>query len=172
MMVEDQVMWFKVSLNTRIYYDSECLTFYRVHPASFCASTPSDRQALTQACLYLRLLGFLKAEKGRIAKVRLLRAMARSRLCAALLEYQMTEVSCTRGRKGGDPLSEAVPSFARLELGAAYGAVLAVGRWWRRAALALCRGSFRWCRLAYRHGVGTAPARAVQYVIRWFTAFK
>jgi len=149
-MVEDQVMWFKVSLNARIYYDPECLTLYRVHPASFCVSTPEDQHALARVCLYAKLLEFLKAEERRVAKVNLLRAMARSRLCAALLAYQTRKHSGTRDWKRNDPLSEAIPSSARRELGATYRAVLVVGKWWRGASLMLCRESFRWCRLAYR----------------------
>jgi glycosyltransferase involved in cell wall biosynthesis/SAM-dependent methyltransferase len=83
---EDQIMWFKISLNSSIYYHPEHLALYRIHSASCCTTTSLDDESAARVVLYSRLSEMLNRQTPARCGAAVLRRMARSKLCDALLE--------------------------------------------------------------------------------------
>jgi glycosyltransferase involved in cell wall biosynthesis len=60
-LVEDQVMWLKVSLeDLSLYFDPTCLNVYRIHASSCCMAASSGRKLESHIKLYSWLIGCLK----------------------------------------------------------------------------------------------------------------
>jgi glycosyltransferase involved in cell wall biosynthesis len=58
--MEDQVMWFKVTLNSPLYYHPECVALWRIHPESSCFSDPLTQKILERVATYSWLVKYLE----------------------------------------------------------------------------------------------------------------
>jgi len=155
MVFEDQVMWFKVSLNSPIYYHPEHLALYRIHSASCCMATPSNHQSAARIVLYSRLTEMLKGQRNSVSSLGLLTVMARSRLCEVLLQsLDQSPPNSENYRSNGRRLARLqnavgdIRAYGHL-LGPLFSGLLLFGFLFSELARRLSRRSFLFCKVAY-----------------------
>jgi glycosyltransferase involved in cell wall biosynthesis len=83
---DDQVLWFKISLNSPVYYNPDFVMKYRIHSRSCCQSTPYDHKLHERINLYSWLIGYIGEHNNTATKSTLLTLMARCKLLDTLLE--------------------------------------------------------------------------------------
>ena len=88
MVFEDQVLWFKLTLSAPVYFHPDPVLLYRIHAASYCASTPSDVQLSGRLVLYARLADFIRSSRGPARRRGLLLEMARVRIGELILRTE------------------------------------------------------------------------------------
>jgi hypothetical protein len=92
MTVEDQVMWFKTTMNAAIYYLPLCLILYRIHSASCSLTTSSHDRLQARVDLYAWLTQYLNNANSRPPQSKLFGLMAEYSLCSASLRLQIHAV--------------------------------------------------------------------------------
>lgn len=107
--VEDQVMWFKISLNSPIHFDPEIYLLYRIHPAMFSKTIPISQKLLARVRLYAWLAEFLEHHDNHSAKAKLLALMAQCSLCRTLLQ----SISLPQGEAQSRPVNDTLHRLSR-----------------------------------------------------------
>lgn len=160
---EDQLMWFKVTLGSAIFYDPECQILYRIHADACCSTTPIEQQLEARIRLYVWLANYLSGVCSGSEPTKSLCLMVRSKLCESLVPFASVNARGTNGLLapstrlsvwGGVTLAR---THFRM-LGYFFSVLLVVGAFSRRAALALSRRIFRRASAAYTSIYSTPQA--------------
>jgi GT2 family glycosyltransferase len=149
---EDQLMWFKVTLGSSIFYDPDCQILYRIHADACCSTTPTEQQLEARIRLYAWLTNYLSDVCSGSDPTKSLCLMVRSKLCEFLVPFVNT-----RGTNGLLAPSTRLSVWRGVTLARTYfrmlgyffSVLLVVGVFSRRAALALSRCIFRRASAAY-----------------------
>ncbi len=151
---EDQAMWFKVTLDSSIYYDPDCLILYRIHSNACCSATPLLKQLEARVRLYSWLSQYLRDACHEQRPPRAMQIMARSKLCDALLRF-----ATKNGGAGEDPVPPGQSSrlwacvkLVRSNLGALgclFATLVVVGAFSAQTASSLSQRLFYRARAAY-----------------------
>jgi glycosyltransferase involved in cell wall biosynthesis len=153
MVFEDQVMWFKMTLSAPVYFHPEPVLLYRIHAASYCASTPSDVQLAGRLVLYTRLAQYIRTAPRAVRGRNLLLQMARARIGELLLRTEPSHREAARALDSSG-------SVDRQSVGFVLSPVLLAGSISRGKAIALFRKIFDLLFVAYHDGV-LSSARAL-----------
>jgi glycosyltransferase involved in cell wall biosynthesis len=151
---EDQAMWFKVTLESSIYYDPDCLILYRIHADACCSATPSLKQLEARVNLYSWLSTYLRDACHERWPPRSMQIMARSKLCDSLLRFATKQTGVTDdpvASSRGTRLRESV-RLARSHLpalGCLFATLVVVGAISARTASSVSQQLFRRARAAY-----------------------
>ncbi len=84
---EDQLMWFKVTLDSSIYFDPNYRILYRLHADACCRATPSEQQLEARVRLYEWLTNYLRDVRHGSRPPKALRLMIQSKLCQSLVPF-------------------------------------------------------------------------------------
>jgi glycosyltransferase involved in cell wall biosynthesis len=153
MVFEDQVMWFKMTLSAPVYFHPEPVLFYRIHSASYCASTPSDVQLAGRLVLYTRLAHYVRTSPRPVRRRSLLLQMARARIGELLLRTEPSHREAARAL-------DASGAVDRQSVGLVLLPVLLAGSIAKGKAIALFRKIFDLLFVAYHDGA-LSSARAL-----------
>ncbi|MBI4522973.1 MAG: glycosyltransferase [Deltaproteobacteria bacterium] len=151
---EDQLMWFKVTLGSCIYFDPNCRILYRIHAGGCCTTTPAEQQLEARVRLYAWLTSYLRDGRHGSRLSRSLCLMARSKLCESLVPLASVNARGTNGRSAPStllPLRRGL-KLARTHfrtLGYMFAVLVVIGAFSSRAAFALSRRIFRLASAAY-----------------------
>ena len=145
MVFEDQVLWFKLTLSAPVYFHPDPVLLYRIHAASYCASTPSEVQLSGRLVLYARLADFIRSSRGPARRRGLLLEMARVRIGELILRTEPHQ------RDAANALDSS-GSVARQGVGARLMPVLLAGSIAPGKAITLFRKIFDLLAIAYQDG--------------------
>jgi hypothetical protein len=157
---EDQTTWMKFSLNSTVYYDEECVTLYRVHPASCCASATAHQHLLEQVSFYGWVVEYLK-HNCRAFDSRLPTVMARCNLFTALLELANHSDNERSAAYRKNHLTLEAQS-----LGYLFRSLSALSTVSPQIAFTLTEGIFAFSRVTYSEGVGKAFQIIPRYLLK------
>jgi hypothetical protein len=145
MVFEDQVLWFKLTLSAPVYFHPDPVLLYRIHAASYCASTPSEVQLSGRLVLYARLADYIRSSRGPARRRGLLLEMARVRIGELILRTEPHQ------RDAANALDSS-GSVARQGVGARLMPVLLAGSIAPGKAITLFRKIFDLLAIAYQDG--------------------
>lgn len=171
MVFEDQVTWFKINLNSPVYYYPEPLALYRIHSASCCTTTSVDDQSAARVVLYSRLSEMLNRQTPARCGAAVLRRMARSKLCDALLEsIDQPSATLNNDPRRSARLQSAVADIRaqRHLLGPLFFGLCLLGLVSRELARSVSTRIFWFCRVTYAEGyyksIGALSRRLIKAI--------